>query len=371
MSNDAMKKLEAAKAATINKFGPQSAALGNEHYKLDVVPSPSLMLDYKLGIGGMPYGHMVEVFGANQIGKSSVLGYGTLANVQRQNKLPAVILVEPHFDPLWLEKLHGLDPNLLLINRPDNAEEAFDMLRDLVYGELVDYILLDSLGALASQSEAQEEGKKKAFGISGLVTSGLNSIMPRLYKNRQGLMIINQQRQATNVGGNINMTLYDSPGGEALKHHAAVRIQLKPGRERFNAKIDGEDVMVGRELVCSFKKNKLAQAANKGARFNFFNIETKEYGIGIDKANDIANVAKIAGVIEPAGAWLRHSSFPDGKLQGKKALAKYLEENPAGIEPIRAEVMSRMIENELDAQVENEAKVLDVKVAKDNSSSGS
>jgi recombination protein RecA len=355
--SDATKKLEAAKAATIHKFGAQSAALGSEHYKLNVVPSPSLMLDYKLGIGGMPYGHMVEVFGANQIGKSSVLGYGTLANVQRQNKLPAVILVEPHFDPLWLAKLHGLNPDLLLINRPDNAEEAFDMLRDLVYGELVDYILIDSLGALASQSEAQEEGKKKAFGISGLVTSGLNSIMPRLYKNRQGLMIINQQRQATNTGGNINMLIYDSPGGEALKHHAAIRIHLKKGRERFTAKIDGEDVLVGNELVCTLKKNKLAQAANKGARFNFFNIETEEYGIGIDKASDIINVAKVSGVIEPAGAWLKHPSFPGGKLQGKKALAQYLEEHPEGIEPIRAGVMTKMIENELDTQGKNDVQI--------------
>src|ERR1035437_11123549 len=108
-------KLEKARDATIGKFGIRSAALGSEHYEQNVVPTPSLMLDYMLGIGGFPYGHMVEVYGDNGLGKTSALLYGILANVQRQGKLPALIAMEPGFDAEWARKLHGLDPDLLLI----------------------------------------------------------------------------------------------------------------------------------------------------------------------------------------------------------------------------------------------------------------
>src|ERR1700691_1177449 len=219
------KKLERIRNDTIATFGDKSSIIGSEHYELNVVPSPSLMLDYKLGKGGMPYGAMVEVFGGNGLGKTSALGYGTLANVQRQDKLPALIAMEPNFDEEWAQKLHGLDPDLLLVQRPDNAQEAFDMLRDLVFNTDIDYILIDSVGAMGNQSSQKEGGKPKAFGVSGEVTSGLNDIMPRLCKSNKGLMIINQQRQG--AGG--TQTWYESPGGEALKHHALIRIQLKPG----------------------------------------------------------------------------------------------------------------------------------------------
>lgn len=350
------KKLEAARNDTNKKFGDKAARIGNEKYNFNVVSSGSLMLDYKLGIGGFPYGFATEVYGSNGLGKTSAIGYGVLASVQRQGKLPAIIAVEPHFDAEWAFKLHGLDPDLLLINHPDNAEEAFEMLHDMVYGGLVDYILFDSIGALASESETKGNGKK-AFGASGVITSGLNSVMQRLYKNNQGLMLINQQRHDTKVRASPGQgTPMESPGGEALKHACQIRIHLKPGKERFLAKIDGEDkpVLVGRELVCAFKKNKLAQAVNTAARFNFFHIETDEYGLGIDQAADIMNVARIAKVIESSGAWLKHPSFPEGKLQGKKALADYIQENPEAIEPIRNEVLTRMVENELKAKAENE-----------------
>lgn len=348
-----LKRLEQAKETTNKKFGVHSAALGNERYSFNVVPSPSLMLDYKLGIGGFPYRHMVELFGSNGLGKTSAIGYGVIANVQKEGKLPAIIAAEPTFDAEWAQKIHGLDPDLLLINRPDNAEMAFEMLHDLVFDNLVDYILFDSVGALAAESETKEEGKKKAFGISGVVTSGLNAIMPRLYKNNQGLLIINQQRQDTKTRAQAGVTMYETPGGEALKHHAMIRIQLKPGKDRYKVKIDGEDVMVGRELKCTFKKNKLAQAANKSAEFTFFNIETPEYGLGIDKTADILNTAKVAGVIEPAGAWLRHHAFPDGKLNGKKALTQYIQENPEVVNVIREEVLAVMVKNELEAAAKN------------------
>lgn len=342
-------KLEKAVAATVTKFGHKSASLGSEKYELNVVPSPSIMLDYMLGIGGFPYGHMVEIFGSNGLGKTSALLYGTLANVQRQGKLPALIAMEPTFDAKWAQKLHGLDPDLLLINRPDNAEEAMEMLYDLVFGGLVDYIGIDSVGAMGTKSEA-EGGGKRAYGPSGVITSGLNATIPRLYRNNMGLMIINQQRQSGSFQGN---TTFESPGGEGLKHHAMIRIQLKPGKGRYMAKVDGENIMVGRTLSCTFKKNKLAMASNKKADFDFFHIESAEYGLGVDHTNDILNVGKLTGVITGNG-WYYHSTFPTGKINGKPAIAKFLSENPQALEVIRQEVMEKMINKELQAAAEQD-----------------
>lgn len=355
MSNAVLKKkAEAAKATTIDKFGEKSAALGSERYALNVVPTPSLMLDYKLGIGGFPYGQMVELFGANGLGKTTVIGYGVLANVQKQGKLPGIIAMEPTFDDEWAYRLHGLDPDMMIVGRPDYAEEAFDMLHEWVFGGLVDYIMIDSIGAMGVKSEMEDGGKKKAYGASGVITSGLNAVMPRLYKNNQGLLIINQQRQAGQT--RTGHTFHDSPGGEALKHHAQIRIHLKPGHGKFTATVDGQKgVLVGRELSCVFKKNQMAQAADKAANFNFFNIETEEYGLGIDRISDIINTAKVTGVIEGT-TWLKHPKFPKGQLQGRKALAEYIEKEPKIVDVIRSEVMERMMERQIKLAAESDGK---------------
>jgi len=335
--------LEKIRNKTINSFGANSSIIGSDKYVLNVVSSPSLMLDYKLGIGGFPYGGMVEVFGANSLGKTTCIGYGTLANVQREGKIPALIAMEPNFDEDWAFKLHGLDPNLILVQRPDNAEQAFEMLYDLVYDTEVNYILLDSVGAMGASS-TQERGKQKAYGVSSEVTSGLNAVMPRLWKANKGLMILNQQRQGS--GG--TQTWYESPGGEGLKHHASIRIHLKPGANKYYSVIDGDRVLVGRELKCVFKKNRMSQAANKSAEFTFYNIETKEYGLGIDKVLDVINTAKVSGVMKPQGSWLEHQVFPKGKMQGIVKARAFFKENPEAFEIIRKDVMGVMIRNELE-----------------------
>lgn len=339
---------------TIDTFGAQSARIGNEHYSLNVVPTSSLMLDYKLGKGGFPYGAMVEIFGGNKLGKSSAIGYGVLANVQREGKLPALIAVEPHFDEDWAYKLHGLDPDLILIQYPDNVQEAFDMLYDLVFNTEIDYIMVDSLGAMGNESSQKDGGKKKAYGISGDVTSGLNDIMPRLYKSNKGLLMINQQRQAGQ--SQTGQTFHESPGGEALKHHALVRIQLKPTSKKYIIKEGKTDVVVGRELKCVFRKNKMAQADSKAAEFDFYNIETEQYGIlGIDRVKDVVDTAKIAGVIKPNGSWLEHEIFPKGKVQGINKARAFFAENPNAYSVIREGVMGVMIQNEIAAAEANEA----------------
>lgn len=359
MSKDQQKRaLEKIRHSTISSYGPKSAAMGNEKYELNVVPSPSLMLDYKLGKGGFPYGAMVEIFGGNGFGKTTVLAYGTIANVQKEDKLPALIAMEPHagHDQTveWAQEIHGLDPDLLLIQFPENVQEAFDMLQDLVFNTDIDYIVLDSIGAMGHESTQKDGSKVKAYGVSSEVTSGLNAIMPRLYKSNKGLMILNQQRQA---GATQGHTFYESPGGEALKHHALVRIQLKPGSNKYYSIVDGEKLLVGRELKCTFKKNKMAQAVNKSAEFDFFNIRTEEYGLGIDKVADTVNTAKIAGVIRSTGAWLQHDVFPKGQIQGIAKARKFFRENPDAFDVVRQGVIAKMIQTEIDLAAQQRAQL--------------
>jgi len=343
------KKLDAIKTSAIKAYGPRSAAMGSENYSLNSVSTGSLMLDYKLGTGGVIYGGLVEVFGSNGLGKSSALLYGTLANVQKEEKLAALIAMEPIFDKKWAIKL-GLDPDFLLILRPENAQEAFDMLRDLVFNTSVDFIGIDSLGAMGNESSQKAGGKAKAYGISAEATSAINDIMPRLYKADKALMIINQQRQAGAANGN---TFYESPGGEAIKHAAWVRIQVKPGSKKYFVKLDGEEVLAGRELKCTFKKpSKVSHLLGKSAEFDFYTIEHEDYEnlIGIDTVGDYVKVAKVTGVFKSQGSWLEHPVFPKGKVQGVAKARKFFLKEPEAMDAVRADVMNVMVAQELAAQ---------------------
>lgn len=364
LTKDQQRRLAVARKDALNKYGTEYVRLDNHTFSLDVVPSPSLMLDYKLGIGGFPYGAGVEVYGANRLGKSSAVLYPTLANVQKQGKLPCLIAMEPRLvtdaDKRWALKI-GLDPDGLHILYPDTVEDLFLMLRDLVFGNMVDYIGIDSLGGAGTASSAKEDGKKKAYGISGETTDGLNAIMPRLYKNNQGLMIINQQRHDTSGMARPGMKLYESPGGEALKHHMRIRINLKPGANRYTTKIEGETVLVGRELIAHMKKNNMSEASEKKASFDFFHIETDQYGFGVDTTQDVINVGKITGVLK-GGTWIEHETFPNGKLNGKAKVGEFLRENPNAYQIIRQQVLEVMMQNELKAAKANREAELEADV---------
>lgn len=330
------KRIQAEKERLIKKYGDGAAAIGNDPSKRLIVPSPSLALDYTLGTGGFVRGRAVEIFGPPEIGKTSALGYGTIRNAQAMNLTCGIIAMEPDFEEDWVEA-HGVDTSQVLIGRPDHGEDAFEMLHDWVFGGLVDMILFDSIGSVISERETESGANKKAFGASGLITWGLNRVMPRAYKNNILLMLINQQRdKQAQIAG-----LVDSPGGWALKHQCRQRIHIKPGANKWTTRIDGEELVVGRELVAKIIKNKLAEGTGTTARFNFFNVHTEEHPFGIDVAEDVLNVGKRTGVIEGT-SWYYHPSFPDGKLHGKPKVAEFLKDNPKAVEQIRQEVFIHM-----------------------------
>lgn len=323
------------------KYGGESAFLGSGSIQFKgVIPTPSLSLDYALGTGGWPRGAAIEVFGVNHIGKTALFGYGSVAKANAEGHLAAIIAVEPDFDLDWAVK-NGVDPDMTLVLRPDNGEEAFDMLLDLVEDATCQLILFDSIGALVANKEIESD-KPQAFGNAALISWGVRRVAMRAFKNGVTIIYLNQVRDDTKsrIPG-----LVDSPGGHVLKHVCAIRIHVKPGGVRHMIKVNNgtksEDMLVGREIVASFKKNKAGSSATSSARFDWYFKDSDLHKVGVDEDKDIISVAKVTGVFQGAG-WLKYEHFPNGKLNGAEKVREFLAENPNVIKQIRKDVLSKM-----------------------------
>lgn len=327
-----------------NKYGQKTAWVGNNPYATKSIPSPSLMFDFVSGLGGLPDNAPVEVFGGPSIGKSTIMGLHTLANAQAMGKLTGVIALEPTYADDWA-LMNGVNPEYNVVTYPDNLDEAFEIYHEWVYGNVLDYILFDSLVGATSEPDMEEGAKARPGGQAKTITWNLQRTVMRQAKNGIGSMFINQQRddQKARIAGMV-----ESPGGWALKHLALMRIHLKPGKDRYMMKIDGEDKMVGRQVVASFKKAKAHNALNSTARFDFYHVDTQgEYPFGVDVAKDVIATAKLAKVFESSGAWLKHKTFPGGKLNGQKAVGEFLADKPEALQQIRSEVLDVMVERKI------------------------
>ncbi len=323
------------------KFGLKSGATGAETFRLNVVPTGSLALDYALGTGGWPLGHPVEIFGPPDIGKSSVLGFSAIRNAQAAGKLCGIIALEPGFDKDWAIK-NGVDPDSVVIGRPDNGEDAFAMLFDWITDDIVDFIVFDSIGAVLKASEVDPEGKAMQGGQSNLITWGVKRILTPCWKNNKGLIFLNQVRDdmRSRIPGMV-----ESPGGHALKHGSAIRIEMKAVGSPFKAKVDGDDVVIGKTLVAIIKRNKLAEGSGRRAEFDYYQLETDEHPVGIDWQKDAIATAIRTGVITKAGAWYRHPTFPseEHRIQSKASVAEFLGTRPEAVDRIRNEVLAAML----------------------------
>lgn len=340
--SDNNKKAEQMAAKFEKKYGHKAGSTGDHEWPLDVIPTGSLSLDYALGIGGWPIGHPIEVFGPPDIGKSSVIGLNAIANAQKMGKFCAIVAVEPGFDPEWARK-HGVNTEDLLVVRPDNGQDAFNMLSEIVSEPSIGFVLFDSVGALLRESEAEVDGKPSQGGRSNLVTWGVHNILQKSWKNNVCVMFVNQVRDKMNAR---MPGVLDSPGGHALKHVSAIRVQLKTASGGlYTEKVDGEDMEVGHRLKAVIVRNKMSEGSRRVAEFDYFKKETPEHSIGIDKAADIIDVAIRTGCITPAGAWLKHPAFPGetNQIQGKANATKFLIENPKIQEQLRNEVLEVMV----------------------------
>lgn len=347
MTDDREKRALELKNASLQRYGAKAASTGGEdaiiYHRNNVIDTGSLTWNYMLGTGGWPYGCQTEVFGPESIGKSTIAGAGALRGVQAQGGLTACIATEPDISEDWLEQ-HGVNLSHNVILYPDYGEQAFEMLHDLIFDDLVNFVLFDSLGGLSALKAIQSD-KPQAYGDSALITWGVKQVAMRARKNNIGVMYVNQIRDDTKskVGG------YESPGGHALKHQMKIRTQLKPGKDRYTVKDDtgagSIDLLIGRQIKAVMKKNKAAQGMGKTATFDYYYMEAEGYPFGFDVGKDILTAATLSKVITGSG-WLHHKVFPNGKINGKPKAMDFLLEHPDELNTVRNEVLDVMYEQE-------------------------
>jgi recombination protein RecA len=350
MSGKSLQSLADKEAARLEKkFGSKVGATGSTKFDFGSVPTGSLALDYALGTGGWPLGHPIEIYGPRDIGKSSVLGLSAIRNAQKQGMLCGIVAIEPGFDKEWAIK-NGVDPSGLVVARPNTGEEAFEILHDWCNDTLVDFMILDSIGAILKESEIagqRKEGDAKANvgGASQLITWGMKNILMPTWKNQKGVIVLNQIRDnmQSRYPGQVK-----TPGGNNLEHTCAVIVRLKQKGSPIKEKFPEEDdpVIVGKNLVAVIERNKLSEGSDKRAEFAYYQMDTENHKVGIDLASDITRTAIRTRVITKKGNWYYHSTLPDGKLLGKDAVGEFLLSNAEAQDLVREQVLKAMVAKE-------------------------
>ncbi len=276
--------------------------------KVEVIPTGILSLDVALGVGGIPRGRIVEIFGGEASGKTT-LALKIISNVQKRGGIAAFIDAEHSFDPEWAKKI-GVKVEDLLISQPESAEEALKIIETLVRSGQVDVIVLDSVAALVPKSEIRGEFGEFEIGLQArLMSQALRKLAGAISKTKSVVIFLNQTRMKIGTYGKPETT----PGGLALKFYSSIRIELTR-----TAKIKRGDEIVGNKVSAKIVKNKVAPPFKK-AEFSIY------YDEGISEMAELINTGLSCGVIKRSGSWYQ---FETKKLgQGILESKKFLEEN--------------------------------------------
>ncbi|MGI5949623.1 recombinase RecA [Peptoniphilus sp.] len=294
------------------QFGEGAVMRLGEDAKLDIdsTPTGSLALDIALGIGGIPKGRIIEVYGPESSGKTT-LTLHMLAEVQKQGGTGAFIDAEHALDPGYAKKL-GVDIENLIISQPDTGEQALEITEALVRSNAVDLIIIDSVAALVPRAEIDGEMGAAQIGLQArLMSQALRKLTGAINKSKTSVVFINQLREKVGVMfGNPETTT----GGRALKFYSTVRLDI-----RKTENIKKGDEIIGNRVRVKVVKNKVAPPF-KQAEFDIM------YGEGISKVGNILDVAADADIVKKAGAWY---SYGDERLgQGREKAKEFLENNP-------------------------------------------
>lgn len=308
-------KSEALRSAllTIEKqFGKGAIMSMDESSRLNVetVPTGSLALDIALGVMGVPRGRVIEIYGPESSGKTT-LAMHIVAESQKRGGNAAFIDAEHAFDPEYAKKI-GVDLNGLLISQPDTGEQALEITETLVRSNALDVIVIDSVAALVPRAEIEGEMGDSMMGVQArLMSQALRKLTGAVSKSKTVLIFINQIRMKIGVMfGNPETTT----GGNALKFYSSVRLEI-----RRKAVLKKGDDQVGNHVVVKVVKNKVAPPF-KTAEFDIM------FAQGIDAQGEIIDLGVEYGIIEKAGSWI---SYGDEKLgQGKEGAREYLKQNP-------------------------------------------
>ncbi|MCK9543269.1 MAG: recombinase RecA [Novosphingobium sp.] len=311
-SMDRQKALEAALAQIDRAFGKGSAMkLGSrEALQIEAISTGSLGLDIALGIGGLPRGRVVEIYGPESSGKTT-LALHAIAEAQKAGGTAAFVDAEHALDPVYAKKL-GVDIDELIVSQPDTGEQALEIVDTLVRSNAIDVLVVDSVAALVPRAEIEGEMGDSHVGLQArLMSQALRKLTGSISRSRCLVIFINQVRMKIGV-------MYGNPetttGGNALKFYASVRLDI-----RRTGQIKDRDDIVGNATRVKVVKNKVAPPF-KQVEFDIM------YGEGISKIGEILDLGVKAGVVEKSGAWFSYDSIRIG--QGRENAKQYLKENP-------------------------------------------
>lgn len=287
---------------------------------VDVIPSGSIGLNYALGVGGYPRGRIIEIYGPESSGKTT-LAIHAIAEVQKQGGIAAIIDAEHAFDRFYAEKL-GVDTANLLIAQPDCGEQALEIAEKLIRSSAVDLVVVDSVAALTPKAEIEGEMGDRNMGLQArLMSQAMRKLTGTISRTNTTCIFINQLREK--IGQMFGPT-ETTTGGNALKFYASVRIDI-----RSSSPIkDGED-MLGRHTKVKIVKNKVAPPF-KRCEFDIM------FGQGISRSSEIIDLGVEYGIIKKSGSWF---SYNDAKLaQGRDAAKRVIEDNPDLADEIEAKI---------------------------------
>ena len=319
---DKKKALETALSQIEKQFGKGSVMkLGDyKAMEIEAIPTGALSLDMALGIGGLPRGRIIEIYGPESSGKTT-LALHVVAEAQKEGGEAAFIDAEHALDPVYAKKL-GVDIDNLIVSQPDTGEQAREITESLVRSGALDVIVVDSVAALVPKAEIDGDMGDSHMGLQArLMSQALRKLAGAINKSKTVLIFINQLREKIGVMfGNPETTT----GGRALKFYASVRLDI---RKAENIKQDGE--IKGSRTRVKVVKNKVAPPFRE-AEFDIV------YGEGISRAGNILDMAVNMDIIEKSGSWFSYNGERIG--QGRENVKKYLKQNPEILDEVESKV---------------------------------
>ena len=311
-NNEKLKALQAAMAKIEKDFGRGSVMrMGDEQVEdVDVIPTGSLALNAALGVGGYPKGRIIEIYGPESSGKTT-LAIHAIAEAQKAGGIAAFIDAEHAFDRFYAKKL-GVDVDELLISQPDNGEQALEIADQLIRSSAIDIIVIDSVAALTPKAEIEGDMGDTKVGLQArLMSQALRKLTSTISKTNTTCIFINQLREKIGVMfGNPETTT----GGNALKFYASVRLDIR----RVTTLKDG-DTPIGNQVRVKIVKNKVAPPFRK-AEFEI------TFGEGISHVGEIVDLGVELGIIKKSGSWFSYGETRLG--QGRDAVKKIIKDNP-------------------------------------------
>ncbi|HIU89803.1 MAG TPA: recombinase RecA [Candidatus Caccomonas pullistercoris] len=329
-NNEKLKALQAAMAKIEKDFGKGSIMkLGDEHVEnVEVIPTGSISLNAALGVGGYPKGRIIEIYGPESSGKTT-LALHAIAEAQKDGGVAAFIDAEHAFDRFYAAKL-GVDVNNLLISQPDNGEQALEIADQLIRSSAIDIIVVDSVAALTPKAEIEGDMGDNKVGLQArLMSQALRKLTSTISKTNTTCIFINQLREKIGVVfGNPETTT----GGNALKFYASVRLDIR----KVTTIKDG-DTPIGNLVRVKVVKNKVAPPFRK-AEFEI------TFGEGISHVGEIVDLGVELNLIKKSGSWYSYGETRLG--QGRDAVKKMLADNPELCDELETQIAQSLLENQ-------------------------